>query len=266
MSKELDLRKKVATKFQSEVSEDNKFPCEAGNIIGEETVVGVDLSNAKDWTATGTYRIDKLSYLNKSSRQNFNLRYCKFLDVKSPKLSDGLSVGVDLYLPRFNEKFFEAFNKVNTNEDEGICFELINEGRYKRIFEKSFRQDWIIYDTETDVIVICHNCTIPSGVGIDIPMSYFMDLRPRSGCHKNNYTLILGTIDEDYTYGFGFQVLLYDKFVSFEKDTRIGQFLLIKGELVENMTEVNESDWNNDEVILKKRETRTGGFGSTGKK
>lgn len=238
--------------FKSEIPSEEQFPANA-----ETQIVSED---SKIWS------IDTLSYLNKINRRNFNLRYCKFLDVNSPKISNGLSVGVDLYLPRFNEKFFEAFCKVNANEDEGISFEMIKEGNYINIREKSFGLDWIMYDTKIENLVVCHNCTIPSGIGIDIPAGYFMDLRPRSGCHKNEYTLILGTIDEDYTYGFGFQILLYDKFVVFEKDIRIGQFLLIKGELINNMTEIPESEWNNDAVIMKKRETRTGGFGSTGKK
>lgn len=266
MSKELDLRKRVATKFQSEVGEDNKFPCEAGNIVGEETVIGVDLSNANSWTATGTTRFDKLSYLNKNSRSNFNLRYCKLLDVNSPKISNGLSVGVDLYLPRFDKNFFLVFKKINDNSDKNREFEFVINERYQYIREKNTQDNWIVYDNNLERMTICKNCTIPSGIAIDIPYPYFMDLRPRSGCHKDDYTLILGTIDEDYTYGFGFQILLYDKCITFEKDTRIGQFLLHQSELIDSMIEINESDWNNDEIILKKRETRTGGFGSTGKK
>lgn len=233
------------------VNQENKFPCEVGK------------SNLIDKTTSKEFDIQ---LLNKNQRKNQHLRYCKFLDVNNPKLSDGLSVGVDLYLPRFNYAFFEAFKKVNDNPEKSRDFRFSSSSRYEYIIENNTSANWLIYDILLERLTICHNCTIPSGIGIDIPRGYFMDLRPRSGCHKDDYTLILGTIDEDYTYGFGFQILLYDKCISFDKDIRIGQFLLIQGSLIDSMIEIDEDIWNNDKIIEHKRIMRKGGFGSTGKK
>lgn len=99
----------------------------------------------------------------------------------------------------------------------------------------------------------------PTGVGVEIPEGYELQIRPRSGlAYKNKVTMFngVGTIDADYRGEM--QVLLVnhgeEDFV-IEPGMRIAQGIVSKFEHVEwaEVDELSETE-------------RSGGFGSTGLK
>lgn len=101
---------------------------------------------------------------------------------------------------------------------------------------------------------------VSTGLAIQLPNGYELQIRPRSGlAFKNGITILNspGTIDSDYTGEIG--VLLYNttaKKVFIEKGDRIAQGIISKHETA-SFTLVEE---------LETTERGEGGFGSTGKK
>lgn len=99
----------------------------------------------------------------------------------------------------------------------------------------------------------------PTGVGVEIPKGYELQIRPRSGlAYKHSVTMLngIGTIDSDYRGEM--QVLLInfgDKSFTVEPGMRIAQGVVCRYEKVEfiEADELGETE-------------RKGGFGSTGLK
>lgn len=199
-------------------------------------------------------------------RRKASLEYTKFLDVEDPKVSDGLSVGVDLRLPKTNQKFVDEFCKLNNLQVRAETkFEWVIENSLKKTIAYINKEEDVLPDGK--VLTLFENCNIPTGIGVNIPYGFYLELKSRSSNHKNKFSLEPGTIDEDYTNGFGFQIKFHKNVsqISFTKDERIGQIILHQGILVGNMIEISQNDWEKDPAIIKKKETRSGGFGSTGK-
>tara|TARA_B100000945_G_C20187962_1_gene505519 strand:- start:206 stop:646 length:441 start_codon:yes stop_codon:yes gene_type:complete len=101
---------------------------------------------------------------------------------------------------------------------------------------------------------------IKTGLYMEIPIGYEVQIRPRSGlAYKNGITVLNspGTIDADYRGEVGVILinLSQDNFTINDGD-RVAQMVVSKHE---------QFDW--DEVdFLEQSERGTGGFGSTGKK
>ena len=115
-------------------------------------------------------------------------------------------------------------------------------------------------------IDLYRSCTVPTGIAFDIPDGYYLDIRPRSSNIKSLFTCILGTIDFDYTYGCGAQVFLgKESSINIKSNERICQFLLKKAEIVTHLLETPLQVFEVLPSVLEKRQTRTGGFGHTGK-
>lgn len=104
---------------------------------------------------------------------------------------------------------------------------------------------------------------IPTGLYVEIPSGYEIQVRPRSGLAlKEGISLVncVGTIDADYRGNIGLILINHGlKTVYIEDGERIGQLVLNK---------VEHIDWN--EVFSKNdlgsTERGEGGFNSTGKK
>ncbi|MEC7945061.1 MAG: dUTP diphosphatase, partial [Bacteroidota bacterium] len=101
---------------------------------------------------------------------------------------------------------------------------------------------------------------IPTGLKVEIPLGYEIQIRPRSGlAYKNGITVLNspGTIDSDYRGEIGI-LLINLSSESFEiiSGERIAQMVLAKHELP-NFVKQN---------TLENSERGEGGFGSTGKK
>lgn len=99
---------------------------------------------------------------------------------------------------------------------------------------------------------------IPTGIAVEIPLGYELQIRPRSGlAYKHSVTMMngVGTIDSDYRGEM--QVLLInhgDSDFIVEPDMRIAQGVIAKYEKIswEEVDELSETDRG------------VGGFGSTG--
>lgn len=98
---------------------------------------------------------------------------------------------------------------------------------------------------------------IPTGLSIEIPLGYEIQVRPRSGISlKEGKVCILGTIDSDYRGEIGIILAnIGNEIIVLSPNERIAQIVLKKVEKIE-FEEVSE---------LSETERGTGGYGSTGK-
>ena len=101
---------------------------------------------------------------------------------------------------------------------------------------------------------------IPTGLKVEIPLGYEIQIRPRSGlAYKNGITVLNspGTIDSDYRGEIGILLInLSNESFDILSGERIAQMVLAKHELP-HFKEQN---------ALGSSERGEGGFGSTGKK
>ena len=100
---------------------------------------------------------------------------------------------------------------------------------------------------------------IKTGLYVEIPVGYEIQVRPRSGlAFKKKLTVLNspGTIDADYRGEIGVILINHGlHMVEIEKGERIGQLVLNKVEQIE---------WNSV-LVLSDTDRGKGGFGSTGK-
>jgi dUTPase len=196
------------------------------------------------------------------------LTFVKFFPVKSPigllqneKQKDKIfgSVGVDYYMPLPTKEFFEAVAKSNPDS------KFVESENYRSITH--YGKNKLLYDKTENKYYIFGEITIPTGIGLLIPEGYFVDNRPKSSSFNLNYSVVLGTIDEDYTYSTGAQITLFNEtpYINIEPNQKFMQFVLIKGEKISKMNEVTTEEWDKMIEIQSRRGTRQGGFGHTGK-
>ena len=105
-----------------------------------------------------------------------------------------------------------------------------------------------------------HKLLVKTGLYVEIPIGYEIQVRPRSGLAFSKGITVLnspGTIDADYRGEIGVILINHgDKQVTLDKGERIGQLVLNK---------VEQINW--ESVLVLSDTTRgSGGFGSTGKK
>ena len=195
------------------------------------------------------------------------LQFTKFFDVESPvgieqnvKEMNGEfhSIGVDLYMPKLTQKFIDAILLVNQDYE----IKKYVENSFLEIFDKSKHR--LLMSFSKDVYTIYQNMQIPTGVGILIPKDYFITVNPKSSCFKMEYTVIEGFIDENYTFGMGVQLNLLESSISLKADQKFAQLVLRKAEFIKKLNEVPLKDWGELPDVIKRREVRTGGFGTTG--
>lgn len=219
------------------------------------------------------------------------LEICKFFDVKTPIRGTEKSACYDLYMPRLTEEFILAFcernkcffdvlnNSTVFFRSESYDFDSINKSNLtkKQKFEKEYFDEeatlLMSFYTNNEIFEIYHNCTIPSGIGFNIPENCYIDYAPRSSNFANGYTSIKSVIDEDYTYGTGVQITMISfdteeqcfSPVVLKEDERISQFMVKEYVPVDELVVIDENTWNEKPEIILKREYRSGGFGHTGK-
>ena len=114
-----------------------------------------------------------------------------------------------------------------------------------------------IYASKDCVVPAVGTCPVPTGIKMNIPVGYYVEIRPRSGmAFKHGVEAFMGTID----YGFIDEVKILLKNDSIypyhvKRGDRIAQFKLTKLE----QTEIVEVDSFGDAF------DRGGGFGSSGR-
>lgn len=116
-----------------------------------------------------------------------------------------------------------------------------------------------VRSTHSDVIYPGRSALIKTGLYVEIPIGYEIQVRPRSGLAlKKNLTVLNtpGTIDADYRGEIGVILINHGQTAAtIEQGDRIGQLVLNKVEQIE-WNEVSE---------LSDTDRGQGGFGSTGK-
>jgi dUTPase len=124
---------------------------------------------------------------------------------------------------------------------------------------------------------IYENIQIPTGIGLVIPKGYHYNLRSKSSNFKNGFSVVEGLIDCNYTYGMGLQIVKFydgfpiDKFydgfpININEEQKIAQLEILKDTIVESIVFIPEKEYNQLAEVRERRNFRTGGFGSTGKK
>lgn len=211
------------------------------------------------------------------------LKFTKLLDVKSPvgieqrgEVLENYSIGCDLHMPEFDEAFIEAFIKANAGivKSEVRWYEKENTFYAESIplmtvLKKGSKLiDGTICE-RTRYFVRNKRIQIPSGIAICMePHFMYCTINSKSSNFKNNYTVIEGTIDMNYTYGMGIQLLRLDDdyIVTLEADQKIAQLIPVTiTHQIHKMTELSGEDFDLQPAVIQKRQKRTGGFGSTGK-
>lgn len=212
--------------------------------------------------------------------------FTKLLDVKDPKVGTEKSVGIDLYMPVANRQFFEAIEKLNGlsklevnpmvdgDDDEYVDVDSINGYKSYDVFDSQKRKciretrkvfEYVLMGTSY-LLIVYQPMTIPTGIALHLPEDKFADIRPRSSNLKNNYTIVLGTVDEDYTYGMGAQIIpiVGGVPVVLVMEERLCQLLIQDAKYFAGLY-LEEKNFSNLEAVRIKRGQREGGFGHTGK-
>ena len=116
-----------------------------------------------------------------------------------------------------------------------------------------------VRSTHSEIIYPGSSVLIKTGLFVEIPIGYEIQVRPRSGlAFKKKLTVLNspGTIDADYRGEIGVILINHGKTpATIEKGDRIGQLVLNKVEQIE---------WNSV-LVLSDTDRGLGGFGSTGK-
>lgn len=197
-----------------------------------------------------------------------DIKCTRFFAVKMPEgiLTKGesisnYSIGCDLFMPKFTKEFIEAILASNPQ----LEFEQKDKvGAFK---DKSSHELYMEYNFDNGKYWILRHIQIPTGIAMLIPDDYWVEIRSKSSNFKNNFTIVHGTVDMNYTYGMGAQLMLLnpDIYVVLAEDQKICQIVFHKAVPVLNFSEVKQEDWDKDPEVYKKRTVRVGGFGSTGK-
>jgi|TARA_R110000744_G_scaffold134684_6_gene243904 dUTP pyrophosphatase len=116
-----------------------------------------------------------------------------------------------------------------------------------------------VRSTHSEIIYPGSSVLIKTGLFVEIPIGYEIQVRPRSGlAFKKKLTVLNspGTIDADYRGEIGVILINHGTTsATIEKGDRIGQLVLNKVEQIE---------WNSV-LVLTDTDRGKGGFGSTGK-
>ena len=194
-----------------------------------------------------------------------DIKCTRFFAVKMPEgiltkneSISNYSIGCDLFMPKFTKEFIEAVLASNTQ----LEYEL--EGEVGTFKHKGSLELFMKYNFNTREYVLFKNIQIPTGIAMLIPDDYWVEIRSKSSNFKNNFTIVHGTVDMNYTYGMGAQIVLLDSWPTIAEDQKICQVVFHKAVPVLNFSEVKQEEWDNDPEVYKQRTVRVGGCGSTG--
>ena len=217
-----------------------------------------------------------------------NLKFTKFFDVKSPvglkQRGENIcnySIGMDLYFPRDSKEFREAILKANqklypriemlkmpTYKNENC---LIKTHNFVGSVDNLMKIETFI-NVETNEVIktqyyIYRPIQIPTGIGLLIPDNVWAEVRTKSSNFQLGFSEVHGTVDMNYTYGMGVQIFnINTPVLNFESDQKFTQIVFHEAVPIIATQEVPLDEWDKLEEVQIKRNIRTGGFGSTGKK
>ncbi len=193
-----------------------------------------------------------------------DLQITKFFDVKTPvginqrgESLDNYSIGVDLYMPRITDEFKEQLFNANIKKHPSL--EFIEDSEKIRILTKCS----LVAELYSDKIVIYNPIQIPTGIGMLIPDNLWCEVRTKSSNFTYHWTEVHGTVDMNYTYGVGVQLIPHET-VTIEIDQKFAQLVFHEAVPVCNITELTPEEFTSINTVQYRRGIRTGGFGSTG--
>lgn len=214
---------------------------------------------------------------------NKELNSTKILDVQSMKFGSEDDAGYDMYLPKITTNFTKALINHPSNKHLNVyIMTIILDGSKRELeFEDlaifpdialdrlliTNKTGEIIFHYENNIIQISDLISIPTGLQLLLPKNVWGEMCNRSSNFGKNLNVVIGYVDNTYTYGTAFQVhpINFKNTIVLEPETRIAQLILrpqIKPLYVHNSFE----SFENDHLTINNREKRSGGFGSTGTK
>lgn len=114
-----------------------------------------------------------------------------------------------------------------------------------------------IFTTEEFTLNQFESYLVPTGVHLDIPEGYEVQLRPKSGLSAKGILCAWGTIDNGYKGEIKAHLTkLSPGMMTFKKGEKVGQLVFMKGVVQAEFVEVDE---------LSTSDRGEGGFGHTGK-
>lgn len=208
------------------------------------------------------------------------IQYTKILDVNdifyTGDAKDLSNAGYDMYIPKFNSDFLDSLKKLNTDQElnkELFIVKLPNKiddnfVKYHLMDNKNNMVGIIVkYDNnENNSYIELHkNISIPSGIQFLFPEQYYGELCTRSSNFKKDEEIVLGYIDNSYTFGTGFQVkLINNEKIRVYENEKFVQLILRKYEKPE-MKQLSFGEFENTKEVIERRHLRSGGFGSSGR-
>lgn len=194
------------------------------------------------------------------------LKVTKFFDVKTPigiyqrkdESLDNYSIGCDLYFPKITEEFKQELFKANVKKHSTL--EFIEDSEKIRILTHCS----LVAELYENKIVIYKPIQIPTGIGILIPKNYWVEVRTKSSNFVNHWTEVHGTVDMNYTYGVGVQIIPHDN-VTIEVNQKFAQLVFHEAVPICNIDVLTPVEFVNLDEVQFKRGVRNGGFGSNGK-
>ncbi len=165
------------------------------------------------------------------------------------------------------ERVIESLKKELGNDEDNLERSLKDiEGRYANVQNLILRDSTVcVVDDERTKLIINKLCIVPTGILIDCPEDYWYEVRRKSSSNRNNRRVMLGTIDEDYTYSIGVELKPDDgRKVILTPDEKFAQIVFHKKVLTwGNSHEISYADFVEKDSVKEKRTMRTGGWGST---
>lgn len=140
---------------------------------------------------------------------------------------------------------------------ETIKVKILNNGCKIPAYAYNSDSGCDIYANDTVTLKQFENITIPTGVCLEIPEGYEVQVRPKSSLNSKGIITHFGTVDNHYTGEI--KVVVYKLSpgeYTFNKGDKIAQLVFHKGVVHAEFEQTSE---------LKKTDRNNNGFGSTGK-
>ncbi len=164
-----------------------------------------------------------------------NFEFAKVREVKSPLRGTEKSVGIDFFVPEFDEKFVRDLKEKNPNIS--------------------------IIDEKIIQIMPQEHVLIPSGIKVKLPSNYFLNAFNKSGVSSKKQLIKMAeTVDEDYQGEVHISILNAGrKIQTITEHEKLIQFILLPA-LYANIIEKDQ-----DSIYTNITKRGDGGFGSTNK-
>jgi dUTP pyrophosphatase len=164
------------------------------------------------------------------------ISFVKVRNVKTPSRGTSQSVGIDFFVPEFNDQFINDLKEKNKNVN--------------------------LIDNKTIQLLPHESILIPSGIHVKLPENTFLNAFNKSGVSSKKSLLKMAeTVDEDYQGEIHISIINSgNKIQTISENEKLIQFILLPA----RYDELNELK-NKNELYNEITERGEGGFGSTNK-